>query len=222
MGIPPGANSPLLSPPKRADRTWALSTCVSIAYPLAVDLAGTRLRQLVLHEDLLWHHVRWTILYNVLSYLLYGSITIPEGDYRVDLLPYLRVFHPEGARLAHLTGAHQKSLHFLRAQAVALRLYHRVVAPHEVARVDHPLHVQKLRWGHRVRTIRLARRLLLAPVAHRYRRAPVYQLARLAGGALLTISVYDQDLGVRDRLADAGGTAFDFLGWQIRRAERFG
>src|SRR5215218_9066225 len=153
MGTPPGANSPSLSPPKRADRTWALSTCVSIAYPLAVDLAGTRLRQLILHEDLLWHHVRWTILYNVLSYLLYGGITIPEGDYCVDLLSYLRVFHPEGARLAHLTGAHQKSLHFLRAQEVALRLYHRVVAadneeqyilvvPHEIARVHYPLQDQ--------------------------------------------------------------------------------
>src|SRR5215207_11129046 len=115
MGTPPGANSPPSSPPRRPAKTRALSICVSITYPLAVDLAGTRLRQLVLHEDLLRHHVRWTILYNVLSYLLYGGITIPEGDYRVDLLPYLRVFHPEGARLAHLTGAHQKALHFLRA-----------------------------------------------------------------------------------------------------------
>src|ERR687893_1401941 len=125
MGTPPGTNSPPPSPLKRSARTWALSICVSITYPFAVDLAGTRLRQLVLHEDLLRHHVRRPVLYNVLSYLLHGSVAVPERDHRVDLLTDLQVFHPEGARLAHPAGAHQEALHLLRAQTVALRLYHR-------------------------------------------------------------------------------------------------
>src|SRR5829696_2630189 len=127
MGTPPGANSSSSSPPRRPAKTRALSICVSITYPLAVDLAGTRLRQLVLHEDLLRHHVRWPVLYNVLPYLLHrGIATVPERDHRVNLLPDLQVFHPEGARLAHPTRSYQESLHLLRTQSVALCLYHRV------------------------------------------------------------------------------------------------
>src|ERR671912_407736 len=111
MGTPPGINSPLLSPPKRSARTWALSICVSITYPLAVDLTGTRLRQLVLHEDLLRHHIRWPVFYNVLPYLLHrGIATVPERDHRVNLLPDIQVFHPKGARLAHPTRSHQKPI----------------------------------------------------------------------------------------------------------------
>src|ERR671920_749840 len=128
MGMPEGANSPSASPPKRSPRSRALSVCVSIAYPLAVDLARARLRQLVQDEDLLRHHVRRPVPYEVLADLLDGG----------------------------LVGA--------------------------------PV---------------LERRLLVAPVTHRHRRAPVNQLADLVGRTLPTLAVYDQDLGIRDGLADA-------------------
>src|SRR5215216_6243781 len=234
--MPEGANSPSVSPPKRPARSWALSVCVSTAYPFAVDLAGTGFRQLVQDEDLLRHHVRRPVLYDVLADPFDGVLkggAVLERDDRHDELAHLRVLHPEGARLVHEPRAYKEVLHLLRAQAVALGFDHGVVAadeveetlliaPDRVAGIDHPLHAQEFRGGQGIGAIRLARRLLVAPVAHRHRRAPVDQLARLLGGALPTFFVYDHDLRVRDGLADAARSAVDLLRRQICGTERLG
>src|SRR5918998_345826 len=238
MGIPAGANSPAaVPPPRRSARVRAFSACVIIAYALAVDLARARLGQLVLDEDLLRHHVRRPVLYDVLADLLDGAVAaaVLERDDGHDDLAQLGVLHPEGARLVHDAASYQEVLDLLGAQAVALGLDHGVVAPDEVevsllirkdevARIDHPLHVQKLGRGQRVRAVRLVRSLLLAPVAHCHRRAPVDQLSHLAGGALPSLLVDHQDLGVRDGLADApaglGRGAVYLLRRQVRGAER--
>src|ERR671916_858401 len=242
MGIPTGANSPSAAePPKRSARERALSGCVSIAYALAVDLAGAGLGQLVLDEDLLGHHVGRPVLYHVLADLLDGAalvgLSVLERDDGHDELAHLRVLHPEGARLVHEAAPYKEVLDLLGAQAVALGLDHGVVAPDEVevsllvladevARIDHSLYVQKLGRGQRVRAVRLVRSLLLAPVAHSHRRAPVDQLSHLAGGALPSLLVDHQDLGVRDGLADApaglGRGAVYLLRRQVRGAERLG
>src|SRR5919107_6030393 len=97
MGMPAGANSPSLSPPKRSARSWALSVCVSTAYPLAVDLARTRLGKLVPHEYLLRNHVWWAVLYGVLSDPVHGPLlaAVPQGDHRDHVLPDGRVLHAE-------------------------------------------------------------------------------------------------------------------------------
>src|ERR671925_1116917 len=135
MGTPAGANSPSAArPPKRSAKERALSVCVSIAYALAVDLAGARLGQLVLDEDLLWHHVRWPVLDDVLADLLDGALAcaVLERDDGHDELAYPRVLHPEGTRLVYETRAYQEVLYLLGAQAVALGFDHGVVAADEV------------------------------------------------------------------------------------------
>src|SRR5215204_767478 len=103
MGMSAGANSPSLSPPKRSDRAWALSVCVSTTYPLAVDLARTRLGQLVPDEYLLRNHVRRAVLYGVLPDPVHGPLlaAVPQGDHGYNVVPDGRVLHPEGARLVH-------------------------------------------------------------------------------------------------------------------------
>src|SRR5215211_5988006 len=234
MGTPAGANSPsAVPPPKRSARAWALSVCVSIAYPFAVDLAGTSLGQLVQDEDLLRHHVRRPVLYDVLADSLDG-VRVPavlERDDRHDEMAHLRVWHPEGARLVHEPRAYKEVLYLLRAQAVALGFDHGVlaadeveetllIAPDRVAGIDYSLHAKEFRGGQGVGAVRLLGSLLVAPVAHRHRRAPVDQLARLLGGALPAFFVYYHDLRVRDGLADATRPALDLLRRQICGAER--
>src|SRR5215210_6400906 len=240
-GMPAGANSPSLSPPKRSARSWDLSVCVSTAYPLAVDLARTRLGKLVPDEYLLRNHVGRPVLYGVPAdriYRLAGVTTcaILQGDHRDHVLSDGRVLHAEGARLVHEPRAKEEVLDLLGAQAVALVLDHGVLAPqevqvpvlvplHGVPGVDDPLHVQKLRRGERVRAVRLARRILVSPVAHRHGGTPMDELAWLARGRFFALLGYNHDLGVRDRLADAvallGGGAVDLLRREVRRAERF-
>src|ERR687894_315431 len=218
MGTPPGANSPPSSaaPPKRCASSRALSVCVSTAYPLAVDLARTRLGKLVPDEYLLRDHVRRAVVYGVLPDGVQGAVAAPvsEGDHGYDVVADRRVLDPEGARLVHQARGYEEVLDLLRAQAVALVLDHGVLAPEKVqepflvsrngvARVDDPLHIQELRRGEWVRAVRLLRRLLVAPVAHRHGRAAVDQLSRLTGGGLLALLIDDHDLRVRDGLADA-------------------
>src|SRR3712207_935621 len=190
MGTPAGANSPsAVPPPRRSARERALSACVSIGYRLPVYLARSGLGQLVLDEDLPRHHVGRPVLYDVLADLLDDAIVaaVLERDDGHDELAHLRVLHPEGASLVHETAPYKEVLDLLGAQAVALGLDHGVVAPDkvevsllvpadEVPGVDYPLGLQKLGRGQRVRAVRLVRGLLLAPVAHRDRRAPVNQL----------------------------------------------
>src|ERR671913_1710731 len=134
MGMPPGANSPLLSPPKRPARSWALSVCVSTAYPLAVDLARTRLGQLVPNEYLLGYHVGRPVVYGVLPDPVHGPLlaAVPQGDRGDHVLPDGRVLDPEGAGLVHEPRAKQEVLYLLGTQAVALVLYHGVFASQEV------------------------------------------------------------------------------------------
>src|SRR5215211_1496637 len=240
MGTPAGTNSPsAVPPPKRSARSIALSVCVSIAYGLPVNLARTRFGELVLDEDLLWHHVRWPVLYHVLADLVDGALgrSVLERDDGHDELANLRVLDPEGASLVHETASYKEVLHLLRAQAVALGLDHCVVAPYEVevaflipagevARIDNPLRIEELGWGQRVRAVRLLGGLLLAPVAHRHRRAPVDELSYVARGTLLAFLVYHEDLGVGDGLADTptalGRGAVDLIGRQVGGAERLG
>ena len=137
-----------------------------------------------------------------------------QRDHGYDVLADGRVLDPEGAGLVDEAGRYQEVLDLFGAQAVALVLYHGVLAAEEVqvaflvprngvAGVDDPLDAEELRRGERVRAVRLARRLLVAPVAHRHRGAAVDQLSRLAGGRLFALFGYYQDLGVRDGLADA-------------------
>src|SRR3712207_6684932 len=160
MGIPEGANSSPVLPPKRSAKERALSVCVSTAYPFAVDLARTRLRQLGQDEDLLRHHVRRPVLYDVLANPFSGVLggAVLEGDNRHDELAHLWVLHTEGARLVHEAGAYQEVLHLLGAQAVALGFDHGVLAsdevevtflvpPDRITGVDHPLHAQEFRRG---------------------------------------------------------------------------
>src|ERR671911_2674488 len=106
MGMPAGANSPPLSPPKRPARSWALSVCVSTAYPLAVDLAGTRLGQLVPDEYLFGYHIGWPVVYGVLPDSVHCPLldAVPQGDRGDHVLPDGRVLHPEGAGLVHEPG----------------------------------------------------------------------------------------------------------------------
>src|SRR5215210_8038424 len=232
MGTPPGANSPSRSPPKRSARSCALSSCVSIANPLAVDLAGRGLRQLVLDHYLLRHHVRRRVLYDVLPDRFDGLLfpVFLQRDDRHNLVPQVRVGYPEGARLPHHPRAYQDVLYLLGAHPVTLRLDHGVLAaeeveksllvtPDEVPGVDDPLPVEKLRRRHRVRTVRLGGSLLLAPVALRDGRSPVNQLAHLAGGAL-PIVPDDQYLGVRHGITKTLGPAVEFVGRQVGRTER--
>src|SRR5215217_4380518 len=153
--MPAGANSPPRSPPKRSAKSWALSVCVSTTYPLAVDLAGTRLGQLVPDEYLLGYHVWWPVVYGVLPDPVHGTLlaAVPQGDHGDHILPDGRVLHPEGASLVHETRAKQEVLDLFGAQAVALILYHGVFASQEVhisfrialysvAGVDHALDVK--------------------------------------------------------------------------------
>src|SRR5215204_283478 len=134
MGMPAGANSPSSSPPKRPARSWALSVCVSTAYPLAVDLARTRLGQIVPDEYLLGHHVGRSVLYDVLPDPVHGPlfVAVPQGDHGDHVLPDGRVLDPEGAGLVHEPGAEEEVLYLLGAKAVALVLYHGVLAAQEV------------------------------------------------------------------------------------------
>src|SRR5215210_1505606 len=237
MGMPAGANSPPPSPPKRSAKSWALSVCVSTAYPLAVDLAGTRLGQIVPDEYLLGHHVGRSVLYDVLPDPVHGPLlaAVPQGDHGDHILPDGRVLHPEGAGLVHEPRAKEEVLDFLGTEAVALVLYHGVLASqevqvpllvplHRVAGVDDPLDIQEFRRGERVRAVGPLGRLLVAPVAHRHGRAPVDELAGLAWCRLLALLGYHHDLGVRYRLADAvallGGGTVDLLRREVRRAER--
>src|SRR5215210_6121435 len=236
MGMPPGANSPPLSPPKRPARSRALSVCVSTANPLAVDLARTRLGQLVPDEYLPGYHVGWSVLYDILHDLVHGLFAaVPQGDHGDHILPDGGVLDPEGAGLMHEHGAEEEVLDLLGAQAVALVLYHGVLASekvqvpflvplHGIPRVDDPLDVEQLRRGERVRAVSPPCGLLVAPVAHRHGRAPVDELARLPGGGLLALFGYHHDLGVRYRLAYAvallGGGTVDLLGREVGRAER--
>src|ERR671910_3611779 len=113
MGMPAGANSPPLSPPKRPARSWALSVCVSTAYPLAVDLAGTRLGQLVPDEYLLGHHVGRPVVYGVLPDPVHGPLldAVSQGDRGYYVLTDGRVLHPEGASLVHEPGTQEEVLH---------------------------------------------------------------------------------------------------------------
>src|SRR5215203_1668526 len=239
MGMPAGANSPSSSPPKRPARSWALAVCVSTAYPLAVDLARTRLGQLVPDEYLLRYHVWRPVVYSVLPDPVHGPLlaAVPQGDHGDHILPDGRVLHPEGAGLVYEPRAKEEVLDFLGTEAVALVLYHGVLASqevqvpllvplHRVAGVDDPLDIQEFRRGERVRAVGPLGRLLVAPVAQRHGRAPVDELTGLARRRLLALLGYDHDLGVRYRLADAvallGGGTVDLLGRQIRRAERFG
>ena len=82
-----------------------------------------------------------------------SSAAVPQGDRGDHILPDGRVLDPEGASLVHEPGAEEEVLDLLGAQAVALVLYHGVLAPEEVqvpflvplngvARVDDPLDVQ--------------------------------------------------------------------------------
>src|SRR5919202_229123 len=87
MGTPRGANSRSRSPPKRPARSWALSNCVSIANPLAVDLAGRGLRQLVLNHYLLRHHIRRRVLYDVLPDRFHGVLPANEVEETVFVAP---------------------------------------------------------------------------------------------------------------------------------------
>src|SRR5215211_743966 len=235
--MPAGANSPPLSPPKRSARSWALSVCVSTAYPLAVDLARTRLGQLVPDEYLPGYHVGWSVLYDILPDLVRGLFAaVPQGDHGDHILPDGGVLDPEGAGLMHEPGAEEEVLDLLGAQAVALVLYHGVLASekvqvpflvplHGIPRVDDPLDVEQLRRGERVRAVSPPCGLLVAPVAHRHGRAPVDEFARLPRGRSLALFGYHHDLGVRYRLADAvallGGGTVDLFGREVRRAERF-
>src|SRR5215210_6955722 len=216
MGMPPGANSPPLSPPKRPARSRALSVCVSTAYPLAVDLARTRLGQLVPDEYLPWYHVGWPVLYDVPPDPVHGPplAAVPQGDHGDHILPDGGVLDPEGAGFVHETGAEEEVLDLLWAQAVALVLYHGVLATEEVQvpllipfhgipRVDDPLDVEQLPRGEGVRAVSPTCGLLVAPVAHRHSRAPVDELPGLPRGGLLALFGYHHDLGVRYRLADA-------------------
>src|ERR687898_2155747 len=132
--MPAGANSSPLSPPKRPARSRALSVCVSTAYPLAVDLARTRLGQLVPDEYLLRYHVGRPVVYSVLPDSVHGPFlaTVSKGDYGDHVVPDGRVLDPESAGLVHEARAKQEVLDLLGAQAVALVLYHGVFAPQEV------------------------------------------------------------------------------------------
>src|SRR5919112_6587883 len=132
--MPAGANSSPLSPPKRPARSRALSVCVSTAYPLAIDLARTRLGQLVPDEYLLGYHVWWPVVYSVLPDPVHGTLlaAVPQGDHGDNILPDGRVVHPEGAGLMHEPRAKQQVLDLLGAQAVSLILYHGVFASQEV------------------------------------------------------------------------------------------
>src|SRR5215217_9335943 len=134
MGMPAGSNSPPLSPPKRSAKSWALSVCVSTTHPLPVDLAGTRLGKLVPDEYLLGYHVGWPVLYDVLPDPVHGPhlAAVPQGDHGDHVLPDGGVLDPEGAGLVHETGAEEEVLDLLGAEAVALVLYHGVLAAEEV------------------------------------------------------------------------------------------
>src|SRR5918993_2203577 len=112
MGTPDGANSPPRSPPKRPASSSALSVCVSTAYPLAVDLARTRLGQLVPDEYLLRHHVGRPVIYSVLRYPVHRPFlaAVPQGDYGDHVLPDGRVIDPESAGLVYEPGAEEKVL----------------------------------------------------------------------------------------------------------------
>src|SRR5918998_3653295 len=106
-GTPWGANSPsAVAPPKRSARSWALSVCVIIAYPLAVYLPRTRLRKLVPDQDFLRDHVRWTVLYGVFADGVEGAfVAVAERDHGYHVLPYSRIFDAEGASLVYEPGA---------------------------------------------------------------------------------------------------------------------
>src|SRR5215204_5979099 len=216
MGMPPGANSPPLSPPKRLARSWALSVCVSTAYPLAVDLSGTRLGKLVPDKYLLGYHVGWLVLYDVLPDPVHSFLlaAVPQGDHGDHVLPDGGVLDPEGPGLVHETGAQVEGLDLLGAKAVALILYHGVLAAEEVQvsllvpfdgipRVDDPLDVEQLRRGEGIRAVSPTCGLLVAPVAHRHGRAPVDEFARLPRGRSLALFGYHHVFGVRYGLAEA-------------------
>src|SRR5215211_4762332 len=196
MGTPAGTNSPsAVPPPKRSARSIALSVCVSIAYGLPVNLARTRFGELVLDEDLLWHHVRWPVLYHVLADLVDGALgrSVLERDDGHDELANLRVLDPEGASLVHETASYKEVLHLLRAQAVALGLDHCVVAPYEVE-------VALLIPADEVAYV--ARGTLLAFLVY-------YE----------DLGVGD---GLADTPAALGRGAVDLIGWQVGGAERLG
>src|SRR5215211_4442893 len=240
MGTPAGANSPsAVPPPKRSARSWALSVCVSIAYPFAVDLAGARLGQLVQDEDLLRHHVRRPVLYDVLADLFDGVLVpaVLERDDSHDEMAHLRIWHPESARLVHEPRAYQEVLHLLGAQAVALALDHCVLAtlqvkiaflisPRQVPGIDYPLHVQEFGGSQGVGAVRLPRSLLVAPVTHCYCRATVDQFADFTWGALPALFVDHEDFGIGYSLADTPALlrrgAPDLFRRQVGGAERLG
>src|SRR5215204_6543287 len=132
--MPAGANSPPLSPPKRSARSWALSVCVSTAYPLAIDLARTRLGKLVPNQYLLRNHVGRPVLYRVPADRIDCFVGITTGailqrDHRNHVLADGRILHAEGAGLVYEPRAQEEILDLLGAQAVALVLDHGILTP---------------------------------------------------------------------------------------------
>ena len=120
-----------------------------------------------------------------------------------------------------------------RADAVARRLDH-LVAPadevqeafvvpaHRVAGEHRDLGQHQTRFAPGQRLVALGGLLGIVPVAHRHQRAAMHELAGLVGAQRRAVVAQDQDLGVRDRLADRVGAPVDLLGRQIGRAKRLG
>ena len=148
-----------------------------------------------------------------------------------DPLPEPRVVDAERHRVAHEPGAVHDLLDLGRADPVAGGLDHLVVAPDEV---EEALLVGPTRSpdqtaisgrldpgvaaGRRLEALRGPLRVV--PVAQRDERAAVDELALLARLAARAVGPDDEDLGVRDRLADRVRPAVDLGRVEVGRAER--
>ena len=152
-----------------------------------------------------------------------------ERDGLADAL----VLDAEGDRVAHEAGVVHGLLDLGRADAVAGRLDHLVLAADEVeeallvgdddvARVHRHLRRAQRAVAARRGLEALRRALRVVPVAERHERAAVHELALLTGLAARAVLAHDEDLRTRDRLADRVGPAVDLRGIEVRGAERLG
>ena len=164
-----------------------------------------------------------------------GLVEPPVGGARDehDPLPEARVLDAERDRVAHEPGAVDDLLDLRRADPVAGGLDHLVVAADEVqealvvglddvARPDGELGALDARVAAGGRLEAHRGLLRVVPVAHRDEAAAVDELALLAGLAGRAVGTHDEDLGVRDRLADRVRTAVDLGRVQVGRAEGLG
>ena len=94
------------------------------------------------------------------------------------------------------------------------------VATHGVARPHREFGEHEARVLARNRLVSLGGLRRIVPVAERHQRAAMHELARLIGRAVGPVRTHDEDLRVRNRLADRFGTPVDFRRIEIGRAER--